>query len=308
MTSCKVTSEIDRISAEHDAQLIAVAGDVRARQMIHDEVSQESRAKLLHGQQDHTWREEVEEQVCRWDRVSTERAMTPADPVNPERVVHELNALLPRDAQVAVDVGSSVYWYARQLRLPRGVPAHLSSTLGCMGAGVPYGIAAKLAGPSRPVVVLAGDGAMQLAGLAELVTVAKLWRDWADPRFVVCVFSNRDLAEVSWEQREMEGERRFEASQALPDVDCAAPARLLGLDGVRVTDPDDLAEAWRRASCSAMRTSRRVRAGPRTCPYPPPPRSSTDRPPDSFDCCPSGPWVASESCAGPRATREDQSL
>ncbi|MHA7181526.1 thiamine pyrophosphate-requiring protein [Arthrobacter sp. MDB2-24] len=202
---------------------------------------------LLHGQQDHTWREEVEEQVRRWDRVSTERAMTPAEPVNPERVVHELNALLPRDAQVAVDVGSCVYWYARQLRLPRGVPAHLSSTLGCMGAGVPYGIAAKLASPSRPVVVLAGDGAMQMAGLAELVTVATLWRDWADPRFVVCVFSNRDLAEVSWEQREMEGEPRFEASQALPDVDCAAHAQLLGLDGVRVTDPDDLAGAWQRA-------------------------------------------------------------
>ncbi|MDN4612128.1 thiamine pyrophosphate-requiring protein [Arthrobacter burdickii] len=202
---------------------------------------------LLHSQQDHSWREEVEEQVRRWDRVSTARAMTPAEPVNPERVVHELNAILPGDAQVAVDVGSCVYWYARQLRLPRGVPAHLSSTLGCMGAGVPYGIAAKLARPSRPVVVLAGDGAMQMAGLAELVTVGKLWRDWADPRFVVCVFSNRDLAEVSWEQREMEGEPRFEASQALPDVDCAAYARLLGLDGVRVTDPEDLADAWQRA-------------------------------------------------------------
>ncbi|MFJ6001533.1 thiamine pyrophosphate-requiring protein [Arthrobacter sp. NPDC092385] len=202
---------------------------------------------LLHGQQDRSWRRDVEAQVRQWHRVAAERAMTPADPVNPERVVHELNAVLPRDAQVAVDVGSCVYWYARQLRLPRGVPAHLSSTLGCMGAGVPYGIAAKLAHPGRPVVVLAGDGAMQMAGLAELVTVAKLWRSWADPRFVVCVLSNRDLAEVSWEQREMEGEPRFEDSQSLPDVDCAAHARLLGLDGVRVEDPDDLADAWRRA-------------------------------------------------------------
>lgn len=202
---------------------------------------------LLHGQQDHSWRREVEEQVRRWHRIATERALVPARPVNPERVVHELDAVLPGDAQVAVDVGSCVYWYARQLRLPRGVPAHLSSTLGCMGAGVPYGIAAKLAHPRRPVVVLAGDGAMQMAGLAELVTVAKLWRSWPDPRFVVCVLSNRDLAEVSWEQREMEGEPRFEDSQALPDVDFAAHARLLGLDGVRVADPESLADAWRRA-------------------------------------------------------------
>jgi pyruvate dehydrogenase (quinone) len=84
---------------------------------------------------------------------------------------------------------------------------------------------------------------MQMAGLAELVTVARLWHGWSDPRFVVCVFSNRDLAEVSWEQREMEGEPRFEDSQALPDVDCSAYARLLGLDGARVTDPEDLADA-----------------------------------------------------------------
>jgi pyruvate dehydrogenase (quinone) len=202
---------------------------------------------LLHGRQDHSYRIEVEQQVERWHRIALERAMTPAEPVNPERVVHELNAVLPEDAQVAIDVGSSVYWYARQLRLPRGVPAHLSSTLGCMGAGVPYGIAAKLARPARPVVVLTGDGALQMAGLAELITVARLWRGWEDPRFIVCVLTNRDLAEVSWEQREMEGEPRFEASQALPDVDAAAYARLLGLDGVRVEDPEDLAAGWRRA-------------------------------------------------------------
>jgi pyruvate dehydrogenase (quinone) len=202
---------------------------------------------LLHRQQDHSYRTEVEEQVGRWHRVTAERAMTRAEPVNPERVVHELNAVLPHDAQVAVDVGSCVYWYARQLRLPRGVPAHLSSTLGCMGAGVPYGIAAKLARPERPVVVLAGDGAMQMAGLAELVTVARLWQGWTDPRFIVCVPSNQDLAEVSWEQREMEGEPRFGDSQALPDVDIAEHARLLGLEGVRIEDPGDLADAWRRA-------------------------------------------------------------
>lgn len=202
---------------------------------------------LLHGQQDHSYRAEVEEQVERWHRIALERALTPARPVNPERVVRELSDALPGDAQVAVDVGSCVYWYARQLRLPRGVPAHLSSTLGCMGAGMPYGIAAKLARPERPVVVLLGDGALQMAGLAELVTVARLWRGWADPRFVVCVLSNRDLSEVSWEQREMEAEPRFEDSQALPAVDAAAHAKLLGLDGVRVDDPEDLADAWQRA-------------------------------------------------------------
>lgn len=173
--------------------------------------------------------------------------MTDANPVNPERVVRELNGRLPSNAQVAVDVGSCVYWYARQLHLPQGVPAHLSSTLASMGCGVPYGIAAKLASPDRPVVVLSGDGGFQMTGIAELVTASRMWRQWTNPVFVVCILNNRDLAEVSWEQRETESEPRFDDSQALPDVDYAGYAKVLGLDGMRVTQPGDLGAAWDRA-------------------------------------------------------------
>jgi pyruvate dehydrogenase (quinone) len=190
------------------------------------------------------WREQVETWVRRWGEISTARAAAPAEPLNPQYVVRSLSDRLPADAQVAVDVGSVVYWYARHLRLPRGVPAHLSSTLASMGCGLPYGIAAKLAAPDRPVIALTGDGAMQMTGLAELVTVAARWRDWADPRFVICVLNNRDLAEVSWEQREMEREPRFTTSQQLPDVPYAGYAELLGLGGVRVTSADDLPAAW----------------------------------------------------------------
>ncbi len=202
---------------------------------------------LLTERTDRTWRDEVESAVRSWHELSAERAGTPAEPVNPERVVGELSARLPADAQVAVDVGSSTYWYARQLRLPRGVPAHLSSTLASMGCSVPYGLAAKLAAPDRPVVVLSGDGAMQMLGNAELVTVAHRWREWADPRFVVCVLHNRDLAEVTWEQREMEGDPRFDDSQSLPDFPYASYGELLGLTGIRVEDPAELGGAWDRA-------------------------------------------------------------
>jgi pyruvate dehydrogenase (quinone) len=193
------------------------------------------------------WRAEVEEQVRDWHALSEERSRIPASPVNPELVVRELSGRLPHDAQVSVDVGSCVYWYARQLTLPAGVPAHLSGTLASMGCSVPYGIAAKLARPDRPVVALAGDGAMQMAGIAELVTVAHRWRQWPDPRFVVCVFNNRDLAEVTWEQRETESEPRFPDSQEIPDFPYAGYAELLGLTGIRVDDPEQLAGAWDRA-------------------------------------------------------------
>jgi pyruvate dehydrogenase (quinone) len=193
------------------------------------------------------WRDDVEQEVLRWRALAEERAAVPASPVNPERVVRELNGRLPANAQVSVDVGSCVYWYARQLILPPGVPAHLSGTLASMGCSIPYGIAAKLAHPDRPLVALAGDGAMQMAGIAELVTVAHRWRQWQDPRFIVCVFNNRELTEVTWEQRESEGEPRFRDSQELPDFPFAGYADLLGFTGIRVDDPELLADAWERA-------------------------------------------------------------
>ena len=193
------------------------------------------------------WRSQVEAQVEAWHRLAGERAELPARGLNPELVVRALSERLPADAQVSVDVGSVTYWYARHLRLPSGVPAHLSSTLASMGSGLPYGIAAKLSAPHRPVVCLVGDGAMQMNGIAELVTVAHRWREWDDPRFVVLVLNNRDLSEVTLEQRETEGEPRFVESQELPDFPYAAYAELLGLEGVRVDGPEDLEGAWDRA-------------------------------------------------------------
>jgi pyruvate dehydrogenase (quinone) len=199
---------------------------------------------LLGPRSDDGWRGEVVDAVARWRTLAEQRAAMPADPLNPEFVIRHLTPRLPADAQVSVDVGSITYWYARHLTLPMGVQAHLSSTLASMGSALPYGIAAKLAAPDRPVVALAGDGAMQMNGVAELITVAGLWHDWPDPRFVVCVLHNQDLAEVTWEMREMEGDPRFAASQRLPAFPYAGYAELLGLRGIRVDDPADVGAAW----------------------------------------------------------------
>lgn len=194
-----------------------------------------------------SWRATVEREVASWREVARIRAATPADPVNPEAAIAALDPHLTPDALLALDVGSVVYWYARQLHLPRGVEAHVSGRLASMGCGVPYGLAAKLAEPTRPVIVLAGDGGMQMLGNSELVTLARMWLQWADPRFVVCVLDNGDLAEVSWEQREMESAPRYPASQDLPAFPFAGYAESLGLRGVRVDDPAALDDAWREA-------------------------------------------------------------
>lgn len=182
------------------------------------------------------WREEVEEAVRGGREIARLRAEVPADPVNPELMVRGVSERLPGDVQVAVDVGSAVYHYVRQVTLPTGSAANLSSTLASMGCGVPYAIAAKEVAPDRPAVVLAGDGAMEMLGINELITVADRWRDWSDPRFVLVVLRNQDLSEVSWEQRESESEPRYAPSQHVPGFDFAGFAEQLGLYGMRLHD------------------------------------------------------------------------
>lgn len=186
------------------------------------------------------WRGDVEKWVGQWRDISRERAEVPARGLNPELVARRLSRHMPHDSRLAVDVGSSVYHYARQMDLPTSVPAHLSSTLGSMGCGIPYAIAAKATAPTTPVVVLAGDGAVQMLGINELITVSEAWPGWADPTMVVVVLCNGDLAEVSWEQRETEAAPRFAPSQDVPEFDMAGYARLLGLRGVRVEDLEQL--------------------------------------------------------------------
>jgi pyruvate dehydrogenase (quinone) len=202
---------------------------------------------LLSRRDDRGWSDQVRQYVERWNALAEKSIQAAVAGANPEFVVHALNEHLPADARVAVDVGSSTYWYAKHLRLPPGVPAHVSGYLACMGCAMPYGIAAKLDAPQRPVVALIGDGAMQMNGLLELITVAHRWQQWEDPRFVVLVLHNRDLSEVSWEQREMEGDPRFPDSQSVPDFPYADYAELLGLQGIRVTTSAEAPDAWRAA-------------------------------------------------------------
>jgi pyruvate dehydrogenase (quinone) len=200
---------------------------------------------------DPQWRRQVETAVRRWRDIRDQRASEQPDGkeglLNPQQVVHALSGLLPADALVSVDVGSCTYWYARFLQLPRGVRGHISGTLASMGCAMPIAIAGKLAHPDRPAIVLAGDGAMQMNGLNELITVARRWPDWPDPRFVVLVLHNGDLAEVSWEQREMEGDPRYPVSQEVPPFPYARYAELLGLGAARIDEPGRIGEAWQQA-------------------------------------------------------------
>jgi pyruvate dehydrogenase (quinone) len=193
------------------------------------------------------WRKKIEKDTARWWEVMERRAAVDADPINPEYVVHALDALLPDDVILAADSGSAANWYARHLRMRGAMRGSLSGTLATMGPGVPYVIGAKFAHPDRPALAIVGDGAMQMNGMAELITAAKYWPEWEDPRLIIAVLNNQDLNQVTWEMRAMSGAPQFLPSQALPDVPYADFARSIGLGGLRVEKPEDVEDAWRRA-------------------------------------------------------------
>jgi pyruvate dehydrogenase (quinone) len=201
----------------------------------------------LERKEDRSWRDEIEEGVRDWWKLMEERAMLDANPINPQRVFWELSKRLPDDAILTVDSGSAANWYARDIKLGKGMMGSLSGGLATMGPGVPYAIAAKFAHPHRPVFALVGDGAFQMNGMNELITIAKYRERWNDQRLVILVLHNNDLNLVTWEQRAMEGDPKYMGSQVLPDFPYARYAELVGLKGIRVDDPDDLGTAWDEA-------------------------------------------------------------
>ncbi|MFD4950601.1 thiamine pyrophosphate-requiring protein [Streptomyces sp. NPDC058451] len=205
---------------------------------------------LLKANKENSWRKKVEQDTARWWEVMQRRAAVDADPINPEYVAHALNDLLPGDVILASDSGSAANWYARHLRLRGAMRGSLSGTLATMGPGVPYVIGAKFAHDDRPAIALVGDGAMQMNGMAELITVAKYWREWSDPRLIVAVLNNQDLNQVTWEMRAMAGAPQFLPSQSIPDVAYADFARLIGLNGMRIEKPGDVQGAWEAALAS----------------------------------------------------------
>jgi pyruvate dehydrogenase (quinone) len=196
---------------------------------------------------DRSWREKIEENIRDWWKLVEERAMIEADPLNPERVFFELSKRLPENAILSADAGTTANWYGRIIRVRPGMMGSLSGSLATMGAAVPYAIAAKFAYPGRVPVCCTGDGAMQMNGLNELITVAKYWKRWSDPRLVFLVLNNRDLNQVSWEMRIEAGNPKLETTQSLPDFPYARYAEGIGLKGIRVDRPDQVASAWEAA-------------------------------------------------------------
>jgi pyruvate dehydrogenase (quinone) len=202
---------------------------------------------LLDRKRERNWQNRIIENMKDWWKVIEAQALEDADPVNPQRVFYELSPRIPDHAILCADTGTASSWFARDIKIRKGMMASGSGNLATMGPAVPYAFAAKMAYPERCCIALTGDGAMQMSGLNCLITVAKYWKEWKDPRWICLVLNNRDLNMVTWEQRIMVGDIKFEASQELPDFPYAAYAESIGLTGIRVDHPDQLGDAWDRA-------------------------------------------------------------
>jgi pyruvate dehydrogenase (quinone) len=215
------------------------------------------------------WRRGIEEGIESWWKTLEARAMAPAEPINPQRIFWELSRRLPERCILTGDAGSVANWYGRDIRMRRGMMGSLSGSLASLGSATPYAIAAKMAFPDRVVIALIGDGAMQMNGLNEMITIAKYWRDWADPRLVVMVLNNGDLNQVTWEERVQLGAGKTESTQAIPDFAYHTYAELLGLRGIVVRDPERIGAAWEEALAADRPVILNIYADPNVPPLPP---------------------------------------
>jgi pyruvate dehydrogenase (quinone) len=224
---------------------------------------------LLEQKADSAWRREIEKNVVAWWKLLEDRAMQPAEPVNPQRVFWELSPRLPEQAILTGDSGSVANWYALDIKMRRGMKGSLSGGLASLGAGVPYAIAAKFAFSERMVIAFMGDGAMQMNGINEMITVKKYWREWKTPHFIVLVLNNQDLNQVTWEERVQLGEGKTLSTQSIPDFPYAKYAELLGLKGIYVDDPGRIGAAWDEALAADRPVILEVRTDPNVPPLPP---------------------------------------
>ena len=257
------------VQIDIDARMIAIRYPMEVDLVGESAATLRALIPLLKQKNDRSWREKIEKEIQEWWSVMEARAMNEAHPLNPQRVLWELSPKLPHNAILSSDSGSVANWYARDIKIKRGMMASLSGTLATMGPGVPYAIAAKFAYPDRPVIALVGDGAMQMNGINELITIAKYWQRWSNPCLIVLVLNNRDLNQVTWEQRVLAGDPKLEVSQNIPDFHFAKYAELLGLKGIFIDHPDQIGPAWDEALSADRPTVIEAYTDPNVPPLPP---------------------------------------
>ncbi len=257
------------VQIDIDARMLSLRFPMEINLLGDSKATLKALIPFLKRKEERSWREGIEKDIKDWWEVLEARSKDPAKPINPQRVFQELSPKLPDNCILAADSGTSADWFARHLKIRAGMKASLSGNLATMCPGVPYVIAAKFAFPDRIPIAMVGDGAMQMLGNNGLITISKYWKRWQDPRLVILVLHNNDLAQVSWEQRVMNGDPKFSGSQDVPDFPYAEYAKLLGLKGVCIDNPDLISNAWDEVLSADRPAVLEVITDPNVPPLPP---------------------------------------
>ncbi len=233
---------------------VSLAGDVK--QVLRRVLEQIDRSRLA---PDRAWREvldqEREQAASRWERAARQAAA-----ISPLRLVAEVRDFLPRDAICVVD--GNVTLAAAQHLLPGYVPASrlTPGQNGCMGVGIPFGIAAKLSSPGRMVVVISGDFAFGLNAM-EMETAVRLRVP------VVVVVANNDGNGGAVTQRAYYPHSADPITMFGPGIHYDQMMSAFGGHGEYVDRADGIKPALARAVESGMPACINVRVDPDS-PYP----------------------------------------
>lgn len=183
-----------------------------------------------------TWLEKIKSTPRLQD---PENCMSNAAPLHPARIISEFRNIFPREGIVVIDSGAhrafaGHYWVSYEPL------TYISATnLGPMGWAIPAAIGIQCAKPNKKVAVITGDGCMHMHGM-EVATAARYQLP-----IIYIVINNAALGNV-WLRAHKEGKLPDELT-SLPNLDWAAFGKSLGCNGITVTKPQDLAQAYTSA-------------------------------------------------------------
>jgi sulfoacetaldehyde acetyltransferase len=181
-------------------------------------------------------------------------------PLKPQRVYRELRAVLPRNTIVTIDAGAAASHAYNQLDFYEPQTFITPGDLGCVGAGFPSALGAKLARPDRPVVCLCGDGGFLMTS-QDLETAVR-----EGISVVTVVMTNNCWGSEKAYQKYFFNERYVGADFGNPRFD--EYARLFGAQGLRVEKPEELRPALEKALATTVPTVLEIPVDPDELPFP----------------------------------------
>jgi len=163
-------------------------------------------------------------------------------PIHPGAVVQTLKRQVAKDALICSDVGDHTYWFYKRF-LCEGQQTLLCANMAGMAFGIPAAVACQFAQPKRQVIAFTGDGGFGMTGIEFTTAVHNKLP------ITVIVFNDGKLKNIKKEQEEY-GYPEYRVS--FPNPNIAEMAASAGGFGIRVSEPEKLDEAIRKALDSPL--------------------------------------------------------